>query len=270
MYQVFHPTDFTRDSERAFHHALKLVFQARGMLNIMHVDPPRSEKTWDQFPRVRGTLARWGHLPLGAARRDLEKLHIGVRKTIATQQDPNKAMAHFLEKHHADLVVMATGQRRGLAKFSRPSIAGRLARDSRLQTLFVPGGGGFVERETGVSRLRHLLIPVDRQPAAGPAIEAAAWLARLLGHEDTRFSLLHVDETEPVFPELALPAEGRWERVTRVGSVLETVLDYVARESVDCIVMTTSGRRGLLESLTGSMAERVVAQAPCPVLTLPD
>jgi nucleotide-binding universal stress UspA family protein len=37
---------------------------------------------------------------------------------------------------------------------------------------------------------------------------------------------------------------------------------------VDLIVMATHGRTGLSHLLIGSLAERVVRTAPCPVLTI--
>jgi nucleotide-binding universal stress UspA family protein len=37
---------------------------------------------------------------------------------------------------------------------------------------------------------------------------------------------------------------------------------------LDLIVMTTHGRTGLSHALIGSVAEKVVRQAPCPVLTI--
>lgn len=41
-----------------------------------------------------------------------------------------------------------------------------------------------------------------------------------------------------------------------------------ARDDVDMIVMGTHGRTGLAHVLIGSVAERVVREAPCPVLTV--
>jgi nucleotide-binding universal stress UspA family protein len=53
-----------------------------------------------------------------------------------------------------------------------------------------------------------------------------------------------------------------------VGVPYETILETVGAESVDLIVMATHGRTGLRHLLMGSVAERVVRLAPCPVLTV--
>lgn len=48
----------------------------------------------------------------------------------------------------------------------------------------------------------------------------------------------------------------------------QAVVKYAAREHVDLIVVGTHGRRGLAHLVMGSVAERIVRTAPCPVLTV--
>ena len=48
----------------------------------------------------------------------------------------------------------------------------------------------------------------------------------------------------------------------------ETIVQYARDHAVDLIVMGTHGRRALAHVLMGSVAERVVRMAPCPVLTV--
>jgi nucleotide-binding universal stress UspA family protein len=47
-----------------------------------------------------------------------------------------------------------------------------------------------------------------------------------------------------------------------------TIVDYARETSVDLIVMGTHGRGPMAHLLMGSVAERVVRTAPCPVLTV--
>jgi nucleotide-binding universal stress UspA family protein len=56
----------------------------------------------------------------------------------------------------------------------------------------------------------------------------------------------------------------------RLGHPPQMIVDYAAAEAVDLIVMGTHGRTGLKHALLGSVAERVVRHAPCPVVTLRD
>ncbi len=55
--------------------------------------------------------------------------------------------------------------------------------------------------------------------------------------------------------------------VTAVG-VAQAIVDYASAHACDLIVMGTHGRRGLSRLTLGSVAERVVKTAPCPVLTI--
>lgn len=53
-----------------------------------------------------------------------------------------------------------------------------------------------------------------------------------------------------------------------VGSPYKRIVEKASEEGVDLIVMSTHGRTGLLHMLIGSVAERVVRAATCPVLTI--
>ncbi len=53
-----------------------------------------------------------------------------------------------------------------------------------------------------------------------------------------------------------------------VGEAASTILDVAEQDQCDLIVMGTHGRRGLPRLLLGSVAQKVVARASCPVLTI--
>lgn len=44
----------------AFGHALKLGLSMTSDLTILHVDPLQADPDFENFPRVRATLSRWG------------------------------------------------------------------------------------------------------------------------------------------------------------------------------------------------------------------
>lgn len=52
------------------------------------------------------------------------------------------------------------------------------------------------------------------------------------------------------------------------GPAASEIVEYARTHGMDLIVMGTHGRRGLSHLLMGSVAERVLRTAPCPVLTV--
>lgn len=54
-----------------------------------------------------------------------------------------------------------------------------------------------------------------------------------------------------------------------IGIPAQRILEKAVKEGADMIVMCTHGRTGLLHMLIGSVTEKVVRRAPCPVLSIP-
>ena len=54
------------------------------------------------------------------------------------------------------------------------------------------------------------------------------------------------------------------------GDPHEEIVSYAKRHNIDMVVMGTHGRRKITQLFMGSVAERVVRNSPCPVLTVPE
>ena len=52
------------------------------------------------------------------------------------------------------------------------------------------------------------------------------------------------------------------------GRASSAIIEYATANDIDLIIIATHGRRGLKHLIFGSTAERVVREAPCPVLTV--
>ena len=52
------------------------------------------------------------------------------------------------------------------------------------------------------------------------------------------------------------------------GRPAQAIVEHATTDGFDLIVMGTHGRTGLSHVVMGSIAERVVQKAPCPVLTV--
>jgi universal stress protein A len=60
----------------------------------------------------------------------------------------------------------------------------------------------------------------------------------------------------------------RFRTVIKTGSASQVIVDTVNRERADLVIMATHGRTGLAHMFMGSVAEKVVRTASCPVLTV--
>ena len=263
---IFHPSDFSEASELAFAHALAIALIGETELVIMHARRGERED-WSQFPAVRKTLARWQVLEPGSLPSEIfQKLAVRITK-VSTRGDPVRASMRQIEKQKPDLVVLATRGRHGLPLWIKPSVAQAIAHRTSAMTLFVPRGCRGIVSLGGVINLHRILLPVDHKPDPREVAVRATRAAEALGDECVEIVLLHVNGTE--FPQFDRP-EGKdwvWKELRRDGDVVAAILD--AAEEADLIVMATEGEQGIIDALRGSVTERVVRDAPCPVLAVP-
>jgi nucleotide-binding universal stress UspA family protein len=134
--------------------------------------------------------------------------------------------------------------------------------------------------------LKHILVATDFGDASDAALTYGRALARTFG---ATLHVLHVVGNYFLRPMLADPhllnaaaARRLHERLTdedravlHAHAVVETsdapaeaIAAYAASAHIDLIVMGTHGRSAMEQLLVGSVAERVVRTAPCPVLTV--
>ena len=144
-------------------------------------------------------------------------------------------------------------------------------------------------------RIRHILVPTDFSTTSDAALEYAREVAGRFG---ATLHLLHVLQDPFVKGPLVSEAyltdtpgvrttildEAKARLTHRLGPPdnkafaahaevvfghgAETIVEYAADRDVDLIVMGTHGRTGMAHLLLGSIAERVVRTARCPVLTV--
>jgi len=66
-----------------------------------------------------------------------------------------------------------------------------------------------------------------------------------------------------------LGGDVRYEVYTKIGGEpASVILETIGKLGVDSVVMATHGRKGIGRLILGSVAERVVRESPCPVLTV--
>ncbi len=142
--------------------------------------------------------------------------------------------------------------------------------------------------------LKQVLVPTDFSEPSDAALAYGRELARAFG---AKLHVLHVAESlmttagieyfSASLPEVQagieeaarkklqtiITAQDREELQAEVAvrtwtSPAAGILEYAKEEDIDLIVMGTHGRGAMSRFLIGSVAERVVRTAPCPVLTV--
>lgn len=146
-----------------------------------------------------------------------------------------------------------------------------------------------------MSAITHILVPTDFSETSDAALDYALRLAEPFG---ASLHLLHVlddpfvtdglsseayiteaptlrtamlDDARKRLAHRAMPTRPgvvRIETEVLFGHGAKTIAEYAATLDVDLIVMGTHGRTGVAHFLLGSVAERLVRTAPCPVLTV--
>ncbi|HET6367884.1 MAG TPA: universal stress protein [Pseudomonadales bacterium] len=145
------------------------------------------------------------------------------------------------------------------------------------------------------TKLFHrIVVPTDLSDCAEEAWKVAQRVAETLQSE---LVLVHVFVTPPIYGDpLRISADKTWEAyekarqwvaealdktatqakdkgvtvrpVMLTGSPAQEIVDLARSEQADLVIMGTHGRGGMSRVLLGSVADRVIRLAPCPVLTV--
>jgi nucleotide-binding universal stress UspA family protein len=268
---VFYPSDFIADEQPAFEHALKVALAARGRLDLFHVVRPEEDYDVSLFPSVRSTLERWGAIPFGSTAEAVEDTGLEVRRVHARSQGVLATLEEHVAAAAPDLLVLASHQRTGTDRWLHRALAEPLARECHVPTLWVPRHGRrFVSEETGDAVVRTVLVPVDHEPGAQPAVSRAEALLRTLGIVDAHFILLHVGPAWRMPRVQVSSGSGFTHEVeTWEGDVVDHIVASAEANDADLVVMAKAGQRSPLDALRGSTTERVARECPCPLLIVP-
>lgn len=265
-------TDLSAAGLNAFAHALMMALTLRCKFTLFHVGPVEdAEQEWAVLPGVREVLERWGYLEKGSPRSAVfQKVGIKVQKVYVQGKNALRELATFLEEEPVDLAVMGVDGHAGATPWLHHLAAHEFAQDTRTMTMFVPASGGFVSMSHGGFTLRRVLVPVNRHPDPHAAVTYAFRAAAFSTEETVEMDVLHVGDDTGV-PRLDLPERDylRWEFLARSGDVPDQIVRVASELDSDLIAMTTNGADGLLGALRGSVTERVVRGATCPVLAVP-
>jgi nucleotide-binding universal stress UspA family protein len=303
LHKIVVPVDFSIHARRALDEAIGLARKYGAELHLVHCYPlmPTLELYGVQMPPSMDLEVRQ------AARRRMAEWRDSVRAAgLAAEQHlsadlPSAKILELSGKIGADLIVIGSRGLSGLERWLLGSVAERTVRMAPCPVLTVsapdtadgttldanPGG-----KEIAAKQIQKILLPVDFSDCSQRAFDEAVGLAKDFGAE---LHLLHcyqlhrrmvapygIEIPESLEHDVRMAALRRlsdWrEKATAHGiRVREHISAHfpsdeipamAARIGANLIVMGTRGLTGLKHVLLGSVAERTMRAAPCPVLTV--
>ena len=250
----------------------------------------------DGVQRIRDAWQAVTNADLEEAAQTLAGSNVTVERLLA-EGEPDEAIVETAARRGVDLIAMASHGRGAIGRAIFGSVADRVARASPSPVLILRTPEDDAGGEAVVSRL---VVPLDGSAIAEQALPVAARLARQLSVPVHVVRAIDPAATIPVAPGIFGAAPGISAEVTEQiwgeaeAQAKTTVRDAVqslladgveatgatlngspffaiseATQPGDLLVLTSHGRGGVRRWLLGSVAEKLVREAPAPVLLVP-
>jgi len=287
--RILCPTDLSTDSDEALRYAVALarIYQAKLLLlncseQNFHLDEEVETKVTSHINRLF-VESLMPHLGLATVDQlDWQGL---VRTSVSSI---GNTIVREAVLQNVDLIVMCS-RRRPKAAVLLGSTAETVCRNAPCPVLVThPLEREWVSLSTGEVDLNRVLIAHDFSHDSQTAMNFGVSMAQ---EYQAEVHLMHVLDTKGhEEPELAwsssttgsaytftarklqeaLPKEThlwcKFVNVVRCGKVYEEILSYAKEQEIDLICMGASGNDWTIGTLLGSNVDRVLREAPCPVL----
>lgn len=271
--------DGSESSENALLQAFRLANDEKCWITVTTVVPEyKGELDLTGVSDIRKLLLRPGEELLSKATA-LAKREGALIKIVLEEGEIFERIVDLAEAENCGIIVMG---RRGMSTLERAlvgSVTARVIGHSQRDVLVVPQG-------TKIG-WKKILLATDGSKHSSNATEKAIDFAKSYGGTLTAISVVDVPaelyaEAPVLVDELVEKAKGYAENVknmakatgvevktqVREGESHEAVIKLARDESADLIVMGSHGRTGLKRLLMGSVTEKVIGHAPCPVLVV--
>lgn len=282
---ILHLTDFSACSDAALTWAVSMARANGAKLSVLHVVIPDAlvHLTPDSPTVALDIQEEWAQKEMQRFEAQLSEL---PHKTMVIRgTDVWSAVEAKLKKLESDLIVLGTHGRTGLSKMLMGSVAEKVLRSSAVPVMTV---GPAVPRERGSDgKFHRVLLATDF--AAGSA-EAAGYAIAFAQRDEAELVLLHackksgrsskgaelsvaeamhrLHETIPCADSLRHRPEALVEYGD--GEAGAQIVEVAKRKKADLIVMGIRAAGSLFAATHFEVgtAHNVVAEAPCPVLTV--
>jgi nucleotide-binding universal stress UspA family protein len=296
---ILFPTDFTPRARAALKYAAAFARSGRGRVVLFSVQSARVPANLLTLPErvLEEQENRW-LLQVRTEIRNLlaDPLFDGLEvEPVIVEGEPAAEIAKAVRAYEIDLVTVVTHGRKGLARALWGSTAEEIIAEAPCPVLTIrPPQHDFVEHKGGRSevRLNRVLLSTNFRPSSAAATHIAMQLANQTGAELHAVYVIgdYLEQISILFPEGGLHAltrlrayvQERMSQLTRgdgaraiphiaEGRPYAEIARLAAEKDADLIVIGTSIHASLFGGapVLGSEIERVVRNAPCPVLCVP-
>jgi len=199
-------------------------------------------------------------------------------KTVCAAGEPHERIVDLAEGESRDLIVLGAKGHSLIEKALLGSVTRRVIGYTQRDVLVVPPGAAV--------GWQKILLATDASKASKAAADRAVDLAQAYGSELQVAAVM--EYPAQLYGEAPVPAEWRdmllsyveeivdqakSQNIAASGLVLEgspygAIVALAEEDKASLIVMGSHGRTGLKRLLMGSVTERVIGHAPCPVLVV--
>ena len=288
--KILVPMDFSECSELALETAIEVAERSGGILVLFHSLRTPVEITFPEGMVAPAVVADFRKTALDRLQCHAERARTRGRtvETHIAEGIPWLGIAAEADAIGAELIVMGTHGNTGLKHVLLGSVAERTIRSAPCPVLTVKTRSSRADRAGAVT----IVVPVDFSETSKRAVETARALADRI--EVAHVILVHALQvpvaSDPLAAEqiaglelhLSTCAKEELERgvaalteagisaesYSRVGNPGVVAVDVARERHADLLVIGTHGHTGVTHLLLGSVAERVVRTADCPVLTV--
>jgi nucleotide-binding universal stress UspA family protein len=265
-------------SKNAFRQACRIAREDKSWITVITTIPLYQ----DQFEvlsikeEVSKKLREEGEKILSEIRKVADEEDAFI-KPLLEEGSPFNTIVDVAEEGNFDLIVMGRHGMSRLEKALVGSVTARVIGHSQRDVLIVP--------KDAVIGWKNILLATDGSRYSKTAIEKAMDLAMSYGGQLKTVSVVDVTEeflTEApgAVEDLIRKAKGfvndvrimaeaqgiKTETFVREGEAYKVITDFAKEEKATVIVMGSHGRTGLRRLLMGSVTEKVIGYASCPVL----
>jgi nucleotide-binding universal stress UspA family protein len=295
---ILFPTDFSAHARAALKYAAAFAHSGGGRIVLFSVQSAKVPANLLTLPEhvFEEQENRW-LLQVRAEVKGLlaDPLFDGLEvEPVIVEGEPAAEIARAVVKYGIDLVTVVTHGRKGLTRALWGSTAEEIIAEAPCPVLTIrPPQHDFVEHREGRTqiRLNRVLLSTNFRPSSVAATQVATQLANQTGAELHAVYVIgdYFEQISVMFPEGGLTALSRLrnyvqERMTQLrgeraravthiaeGRPYEEIVRLAAQKDADLIVIGTNVHASLFGGapVLGSEIERVVRNAPCPVLCVP-